>query len=56
MTELNFTLRQLSLSVLFVFIHTTGSKTISGTFSSQNAEKEWGQYLTTFCFHGILNM
>lgn len=52
MTELNFTLRQLSVSVLFVLIHTAGSKTIGGTFSSQNAVKEWGQYLTTFCFHG----
>lgn len=56
MTEINFTIRQLSLSVLLVLIHTAGSKTIGGTFSSHNAVKEWGQYLTTFCFHGMLNL
>ncbi|XP_063430310.1 integral membrane protein GPR180-like isoform X1 [Mytilus trossulus] len=48
-----FTFRHLSVLLTFsYFLKTTNSKTISGTLSSHSAINEWGQYLTTFCFHG----
>lgn len=43
---------------LFVFVYQISTidrcqaKTVSGAFSSVVSQRGWGQYVTTFCFHG----
>lgn len=39
-------------SVLLLQVFKCQAKTVSGTFSSKVSRSDWGQYVTTFCFHG----
>ena len=50
---MNFVLFVQFILISFVFnLWVAQSKTIKGTFSSIQARKEKGQYLSTFGFHG----
>lgn len=39
-------------SVLLLQVFKCQAKTVSGTLSSKVSRSDWGQYVTTFCFHG----
>lgn len=39
-------------SFLLLQVFKCEAKTVSGTFSSKVSRSDWGQYVTTFCFHG----
>lgn len=39
-------------SVLLLQVFKCEAKTVSGTFSSKVSRSDWGQYVTTYCFHG----